>query len=232
MKIAIISDIHANELALLAVLNAIKFHEINSILVAGDLVGYYFSPANVVRLIQSCSAYVVRGNHEEFLLNSENNPQLQGDIYSKYGPGIDIALKELSPSQIDYIRSLPHPLWITEFNCSILMCHGSPFDINEYIYPDSSCEEIISAINPRPDVLILGHTHYPFHKFSLGTLIINPGSVGQPRNRAPGAHWAILDTDTLNVEHKIESYNAQSILDQCSAIAPENSYLREVILRQ
>ena len=232
MKVAIIADIHANEPALQAVLKAINHHKINNILVAGDLIGYYFSPANVVALIQACAAYVVRGNHEEFLVGCQNNPELREAVYRKYGPGINIALKELSLSQMDYIRILPQTLWITEFNCTILMCHGSPSDINEYMYPDASFEELLSGLDSRPDVLILGHTHYPFHKYSLETLILNPGSVGQPRNRAPGAHWAILDTDTFNVEHKIELYDPQLILDQCLAIAPENSYLREVLLRQ
>ena len=233
MKIAILADIHANASALSAVLCAAKSEHVHGLLVAGDIVGYYFEPKRVLRLLQEWSEplYIVRGNHEDMLISANNSFDLLEDISCKYGPGIDIALNELSFEDIEWLAGLEHPLLIDDFNCSILMSHGWPNDISKYVYPDSSFSDLISAIPRLPDALVLGHAHYPFIRKEKQCLIINPGSVGQPRNRQPGAHWVLLDTSTMQAEHRLESYDIGRLYDQCEKIAPNHRYLREVLIR-
>ena len=233
MKIAIISDIHANLSAFQAVLSSLEAKNVDALLIAGDLVGYYFEPKAVLSLVQSFEkpVYLVRGNHEEMLLKAKKSSDQLKEISSKYGPGIKIALAQLSNSDVEWIANLPHPLVLNNLGCSILLCHGSPFRVDEYIYPNSPVEKIVSSLSEPPDVLIMGHTHYSFVKNIDGCLVVNPGSVGQPRNRVPGAHWALLDTTTMNVDLFVEQYETFDLQQHCVKLAPQYPYLREVLTR-
>ena len=81
------------------------------------------------------------------------------------------------------------------------------------------------------DLVVMGHTHYPLVKKQGGTLLVNPGSVGQPRNRRPGAAWAIFDTADRTVQLRSESYDSSDLVRECRLRHPELPYLSEVLLR-
>lgn len=233
MIIAIVSDIHANATAFEAVLNAAKAKNADALMVAGDLVGYYFQPKTVIQLMQSFEkpVYIVRGNHEELLFSAKTCRDQLAKVSAKYGPGIQIALDQLTDLEVDWITSLPHPLEVRYPDCFFLLCHGSPSSIDQYVYPDSPLEELVLSLNEQPDVLIMGHTHYPFIRNVGSCLIINPGSVGQPRNRVPGAHWALLDTQTMSVSLFVEPYNFSDLQQHCLEVAPFHPYLHQVLTR-
>jgi putative phosphoesterase len=233
MKIALLSDIHSNARALEAVLTSATNAQVDAVLLAGDVVGYYFEARPVLQLIQSYDKpfYLVRGNHEELLLKASTCPNQLDQISTRYGPGIQIALDHLSHSEVKWLVNLPHPLEINELDCSILLCHGSPFSVDEYVYPDDDVEKLLSSLNKPPQVLVMGHTHYPFVKIVGDSLVVNPGSVGQPRNRVPGAHWAVLDTQTMHVELLVERYDTSYLRQSCIELAPNHPYLHEVLIR-
>ena len=233
MKIAITSDFHANINATNAVFDIVEKSDIDSILVAGDLIGYYFSPAEVIDRIRGSSlpTFIVKGNHEEMLIDALANDNIKKEISKKYGPGIDYAIRQLSCNTIEWIRQLEHPMSIELDGCRILLCHGSPNDINEYIYPDSDIASLL-PLQKKYEIVVLGHTHYPFTYQIGSSIIVNPGSVGQPRNREPGAHWTLLDTTTMNIVHRITEYDMKPILNQCNVKAPNHKYLREVLERR
>ena len=233
MKLAILADIHSNASALAAVLSSAKKAQVDALLIAGDLVGYYFDPRSVLRLIQSYEkpCYLVRGNHEDMLRKAKACRTQLDEISARYGPGIQIALDQLTDSEVEWITGLPHPLAINDLDCSILLCHGSPFSIDEYVYPDCDIEDLLLSLNNPPRLLIMGHTHYPFVKTVDDCLVINPGSVGQPRNRVPGAHWALLDTQTTIVELLVERYDTSHLRQSCIELAPNHPYLHEVLIR-
>jgi putative phosphoesterase len=233
MKIALLADIHSNAGALSAVLASTRIADVDVLLVAGDLVGYYFEPKAVLQLIQSYEKpfYLVRGNHEEMLLKAKMCGDQLAEINARYGPGIQLALDQLTASEVEWIVNLPHPLEIKNLGCSILLCHGSPFSVDEYVYPDSGIKNLLSSLKDPPDALIMGHTHYSFIKNVDGCLVINPGSVGQPRNHVPGAHWALLDTQTMKVNLFVEPYDITDLQQRCVNVAPHHPYLREVLMR-
>ena len=82
------------------------------------------------------------------------------------------------------------------------------------------------------DLVVLGHTHYPMsHKIGR-TLVVNPGSVGQPRNREPGAHWAIFDTVSRSLQRRMDAYDSAALVRECRRRHPELPYLADVLLRK
>ncbi len=231
MKIGLIGDIHGNDIALKAVLDAAVDAKVDRLLVTGDLVGYYFAPLNVLTLLDSWQYDIVRGNHEEMLLKARTNDDYLTKIEARYGSGIRIALEQLSSEQLDIICSLPHPLELDIDGCQILLSHGSPWDINHYIYPNADQQKIAKNLSPIYNLVVTGHTHYPMLMEFGNTKLINPGSVGQPRDRKPGACWAIFNTDDQSIQFRRENYDSSSLIRECQLRHPELPYLSDVLWR-
>lgn len=231
LKLALLGDVHGNAAALDAVLGAATEMGAEHLLVTGDLVGYYFSPAKVLESLEPWSRHVVRGNHENMLTASLTTPESLVSIGHRYGSGIKVALEQLSKKQLEALCSLPHPFAIDIDGCRILLCHGAPWDIDQYIYPDSTVEQLQRCAEPGFDFIVMGNTHYPMLKQLGDALIINPGSVGQPRNRQPGAHWALLDTASRRIEFKVQEYDMTALVQECRLRHPELPYLADVLER-
>lgn len=231
MKLGLLGDIHGNADALSAVLAAAKELGVEHLLVTGDLVGYYFSPAKVLELLAPWSRYVVRGNHEDMLSESFSNPKSLDSIRNRYGSGIQVALEQLSESQLNELCSLPHPLQLDLDGCRILLCHGAPWDVGQYVYPDAKQDLLNRCIEPEVDFVITGHTHYSMERHIGDVQIVNPGSVGQPRNRLPGAQWAFLDTTSRRLEFRVEPYDREPLIRECLLRHPELPYLAEILER-
>jgi putative phosphoesterase len=231
MKLALMGDIHGNIQALRAVLDAVTRENIKKLLITGDLVGYYFSPLEVVELLDEWDVEIVRGNHEEMLKTALKDPNYLLSVDARYGTGLRVAFEQLSPEQIDRLCELKHPLHLSFDDVKILLCHGSPWDLNQYIYPNAENALIKKCAISEYDLVVMGHTHYPMQLMIGGTRLVNPGSVGQPRNREPGAHWAIFDTVSRSIEFRCESYDVTHLIRECKERHPNLSYLANVLKR-
>lgn len=224
-------DVHGNDTALRAVLNAASAMGVERLLITGDIVGYYFAPKMVLDLLGQWRFDAVAGNHEIMLAEARNNPEYLLKVESKYGGGLRVALEQLNRKEIDYLCGLPHPLELEIEDFKILLCHGSPRDLNHYVYPDNDGELSHMPIIDNYDLVILGHTHYPMLKKVENTIIVNPGSVGQQRDRQPGACWALLDTNHRKISMLRESYDSSDLVRECQKRHPELPYLSEVLTR-
>ncbi|MFZ3018225.1 MAG: YfcE family phosphodiesterase [Gallionella sp.] len=232
MKLALFGDIHGNAAALRTVLAAAAVFRVDALLITGDLVGYYFSPQEVLELLRPWSRHVVRGNHEDMLRAARSDSGFLAQVDARYGSGLRAAIEQLNDEQLDELCSLPHPLACEFDGCRVLLCHGAPWDNDRYVYPDVPVESLDRCAVQEFDLVVLGHTHYPMqHRFG-DTLVVNPGSVGQPRNRQPGAHWALFDTDTRHLEFHCEQYDASDLVQECQQRHPELPYLAEVLTRK
>jgi putative phosphoesterase len=231
MKLGVIADIHGNALALEAVLTAARDANVTQWICCGDLIGYYYQPERVLSLLGELNFTAVRGNHEDLLNNALNDPASASHIRGQYGSGIKFARENLSDIQIDFLHNLPKQQYLTFGAAKLLLCHGSPWDTNYYIYPDATEDCFSRCAETGVDYLVLGHTHYPMAKRFGKTMIFNPGSVGQPRNGNAGAAWAFLDTETGKFEHRIETYDISYIEEQARTIDNHLPYLWEVFHR-
>ena len=142
-----------------------------------------------------------------------------------------MAIEQIDTPQLDDLCALPHPLELVVDGCKILLCHGTPWDNDRYVYPDAKRELLDRCAIQEFDLVVLGHTHYPMcHKIGK-TLLVNPGSVGQPRNRKPGAHWALFDVDSHEVTPRCEIYDAGQVIAESRRRHPDIPYLAEVLER-
>jgi putative phosphoesterase len=231
MKIAILADIHANSSALDAVYNDLELNNCSQILVLGDLVGYYYNPAYVVDKIQRDSrCTVIKGNHEELLFKAIHDESFADKCHQKYGSGINEAIKTLSKEQLNWLYKLPESINIEFGGIKLGLYHGSDKHINEYIYPDTSNKRL-KSIGIENDYLFFGHTHYPAIFPRKDCVIVNPGSVGQPRDIGSLASYAILNTDNSSIVFRRVPFLNEDLITQSKVKDPHYPYLSEILQR-
>jgi putative phosphoesterase len=231
MKIAILSDIHGNNFALEQVLIKAKEEGVSKLLVLGDIVGYYYHPDKILELLSEWSFDMIKGNHENILKALVVKPSLGENIRLKYGSGHKEAIRKLTVQQLDFLVSLPETKTIHYDGVSILMCHGSPWDSNYYIYPDCEKDVIVRCDSEEHDFVLIGHTHYAFAIKNTNSILINPGSVGQSRQIGGNASWAIIDTKTSSFQLMTTPYSIEILLKEVQEKDSKIKYLSAVLKR-
>lgn len=207
MKIAIISDIHANYEALSSISD--KLNDVETILVLGDIIGYYFQVNEVIDYLRDHQAVCVLGNHDYYLLN-RCPPQTLPQVIL----GINYANSVISPENREWLSKIPFLRTMTIGNHSLLLCHGSPWDpLNEYLYPNNPSINQLQYLNY--DIISFGHTHREFLSQVNGKTVINPGSVGQSRDQATKscACAVILDTESMELIKIHQKFDPMPIIN-------------------
>ncbi|MEA2236554.1 MAG: hypothetical protein QOC81_1278 [Thermoanaerobaculia bacterium] len=203
MLVALISDIHANLDALKAVMDAIP--DVDRILCCGDIVGYYDKPNEVCALLRNRDVHCIRGNHDAYVLGA-----LVPDATRRQAYRTDWTREVLEKDHLDWLRGLPVELSFAESGTTLRMRHASPWDEETYLYRDATAA--LARLNLEPgEILAVGHTHYPLHIPAGDGWLLNPGSVGQPRDRDPRSCYALLDLETNSVEHHRVSYDVSAM---------------------
>ena len=231
MKLGLLGDIHGNSAALRAVLKSAGHQGVDALCVTGDLVGYYYHPDEVLELLENWETYRVRGNHEDMLTQVRAEPAKLEAFERRYGSGLRLALELLTDKQLQALSDLPANLDFRFDDCAVLLAHGAPWDADHYIYPDAEPAEFARFASYAADLAVLGHTHYRMQRTAGRCLIVNPGSVGQPRDRIPGAAWALFDTETRICRHFTEPYDITAVVAEAQSRDPQHSYLQEVLTR-
>jgi len=233
MKIGLLADIHGNVHALKAVLKSAKKQGADKLLCCGDYVGYYYDPDSVMALLDNWDWVGISGNHEAMLYDWLNNNNRE-EIKAKYGSGISIASKKLDYETAVRLYEMPSQTKLNIKNYKVMLCHGSPWERDNYIYPDAKQQTVDKMFTYNPDfnVLVYGHTHYPAVWKHKNQIIINPGSVGQTRDYKPGASWALWDTVTNDVIFYKEKYDVNPVIEMCQTYDPDIKYLANVLVRK
>lgn len=207
MKFALISDVHANIIALQAVLKDIDGREVDAILSAGDVVGYYPYPVETIALFRERRIISIQGNHDRAVLNA-------GDI--NFNPmarsAVTWTADHIDDRSREFLRGLPRHLSIELDGVRVSMYHGAPFDDDYYLFEDEADESLLAMANC--DLLVLGHTHVPFIRRHPGGIILNPGSVGQPRDGDPDPSYAIYDTVRRRAMYLRVPYDVTEVVER------------------
>ena len=225
MKICILSDIHGNYDALKKCLVEAKKNDAEIILCLGDYVGYYYEPEKCIDLLIKEKAICIKGNHENILLDLLKDKKKLPLFVSKYGNGINLALKKLKKKHLNFIKKLDDNKEIVIDNLRFLLSHGSPWDANRYIYPNKFKNYINKFNKYNYDFFLLGNTHIQMKKRIQNNIVLNPGSVGQPRDGDDLAKWAIIDTKTRKIFFKKTKFNSNSLIKKIKKYDPENKKL-------
>jgi putative phosphoesterase len=216
MKLLILSDIHANWPALEAVLAAET--GVDHIICAGDLVNYGPHPVPCVEWMRAHSSqiWIVQGNHDR-ALGMAGNPQCSKPFRKMAAEGGRFTALQLDAEQKKYLLGLPELITQQVENHQITVCHAVP-SMTPYAYVPANALarwRFEVAYAQHPDFLVVGHTHMPFVIKIDKTTVINPGSVGQPKDGDPRASYAVWENG--EVELRRASYDVQSVIRDLAA---------------
>lgn len=224
MNYLILSDIHGNLEALQSVLLEVRSKKIDKYIILGDLVGYGASPNEVVNLVRKMDPVAaVRGNHDKVAAGLSDGRDFN---YAARDAALWTRSK-LSPENRDYVAHLPQgPL---EVDGLFDIIHGAPWDEDYYIFQWWQAQAALQKAGKW--LTFFGHTHIPViwtlenddelrgeaisdenYEYSLEETkryLINPGSVGQPRDHNPKAALAILDTHEMRMQFLRIEYNIE-----------------------
>jgi putative phosphoesterase len=203
MKFAVVSDIHSNLHALHAAEEVINENDVEMVVCAGDIIGYGAFPNECCEIVRKLAGYCVFGNHEVSALTRDTiwmNPHAaKASTWTS---------EVLNQDSRDYLLTIEQCAKFESSGARVAMYHGSTESVVEYVYEDDTRGSMLSSVDA--DILILGHTHIPYmRKFGSG-LIVNPGSIGQPRDGDPRGSLAIIDSGArvcsiIRFDYDIES---------------------------
>lgn len=212
MRIALFSDIHANLPALQAVLADMDNQNLDAVYCLGDLVGYATWPNEVVAEIRKRKIPTIAGNYDEGVgLSSPNcGCAYKTDTEKDLGQqSIDYTNSIVTEQSRQYLRMLPRHIRLTfmddsreENKIELLMVHGSPRKINEYLFEDRPEKSFIRLCEEaNADIMFFGHTHKPYHRAMLYEQdgetryrhAVNIGSVGKPKDGDPRSCYVIVE---------------------------------------
>ncbi|EKQ55990.1 MULTISPECIES: metallophosphoesterase family protein [unclassified Clostridium] len=189
MKIAVISDIHANVYALITLLEDIDDEKVDTIICLGDLVGYGPHPNEVISMVRRRHILCIKGNYDNSVVDNEYSYIRETYINSFSLPW---TVNELREENRMFLDNLPSTITLNIAGKKLLFVHGSPNKINEYLLKDeNNTLDIMNSLNA--DVLVCAHTHIPGIKEFGNKVYINSGSVGKPKIGRPNITYSILN---------------------------------------
>ncbi|RLM53941.1 metallophosphoesterase [Halobellus sp. Atlit-31R] len=211
MRVGLISDVHANRPALEAVLDDMP--DVDACVHAGDVVGYGPFPSDVIALFREHDVISIQGNHDRAVL---------GDFHDNFHEipkaAAQWTTEQLTDAELAYVESLPIEREL--YDGRVRVAHGAPGKPNTYTYPEDFAADLLG----EESVLVIGHTHLQAKAEFEEGVVVNPGSVGLPRDGDWRAAYAVLDVeagtvDLRRVEYpkaetqmKIEKYGLPEVL--------------------
>lgn len=252
MRIALFSDIHANLPALEAVFADMDKQNLDAVYCLGDLVGYATWPNEVVAEIRKRNIPAIAGNYDEGVGLASPNCGCAYKTDTEKGLGqqsIDYTNHIVTEQTRQYLRMLPRQIRLTFMDNSdevnkmeLLLVHGSPRKINEYLFEDRPEKSFLRMLEEaKADLLFFGHTHKPYHRAMPyeheGQIryrhAINIGSVGKPKDSDPRSCYVILELtpesnltnpDSIKVEFVRVPYNVEKAAQSIEASPLPNEF--------
>lgn len=216
MRFAVIGDIHGNKYALESVLDDINLKNVDFIVSTGDLVGYMPYPNEVIELMRKNRVIAVQGNHDKFIaesekvsndtINSMSDEEIQGNASAAFTNW------NITDENRSYLKNLTEKLSLQCGDLKLVVVHGSPMEIDEYLYEDKeNLSRVAELINE--DIVICGHTHVPYHTKVGNKHFINAGSVGKPKHGDGNSSYVVVEVKDSKVHCTIEkiAYNVEQM---------------------
>lgn len=219
MRLLVFSDLHGNSYALDAFLKRIRQEEYDQLVFCGDIFGYYYNQHEIIqRLAQTDNLIWLKGNHDAYFQRLFYGVEEETDYVKHYGHSYADVRSRFTRQECDTIAACQSEYIIVDADCRIGIFHGTPQEpLEGRLYPKDAIKD--PQIYQKYDIVILGHTHCRMERFVGDTLIVNPGSLGQPRDGS-GFGYAVVDTevkkvrfetillDTTELYRQIDQYDA------------------------
>jgi putative phosphoesterase len=219
MKLAFISDIHGNALALEKVILHISMNHVDKIYVLGDISYRGPEPKRSIALIRSLKTEVIKGNADEWVVRGLRKDEVPDKVLDMMNRERDWTVDQLDQADIDYLENLPIALNAVIEGITLHMFHATPESLFEMVLPyedDELIKSKLMASKEEAQIYIYGHIHKPFIRYLNGKVIINTGSVGLPFDGLAMASYATVEIADGNIKTTIErvGYDVEKVVEQ------------------
>jgi putative phosphoesterase len=235
VRVAVITDIHANLPALEATLAAIAAIGVDATYCGGDLVGYGPHPDEVCALIEERRIPTIYGNYDHAIARGLEDcgcAYVTAHDRELGRRSVEWTLAHTGPRARRFMHDLPFDLRFALGPVRVRLVHGSPRKVNEYLFEDkpASLYERL-ARSADCDVLVFGHTHKPWIREHGGVLFVNCGSVGKPKDGDPRAAFCLLELVGGRVVPSIERvpYDAEAVARDVAAVGLPDELARNLV---
>jgi putative phosphoesterase len=231
MRIVFFSDIHGNKYALESFLKLVKDKDkdIDKFFFLGDIFGYYYHQNEIINILKDNNINMILGNHDKYFVDLLEGKVEEEYLVKRYGNSYKNIKNKIDEKNQELLKKLQPFAEIELFNKKIGIFHGSIEDpYNGRIYGDTVI--INKSIYQKFDFVILGHTHCVAEKNMGNTTILNPGSIGQPRD-GKGSSFLILDLESNKHEFIFFDYDKSKLFEEIEIYDQDFVYLKEVLLR-
>lgn len=217
MKLALISDIHGNAVALEAVLKDMKEKAVDKIFVLGDLCFRGPEPKRALELIRSLQADVIKGNADEWVVRGIREGEVPASAFETMKKEREWIYSQLDQESIQYLNELPMDVSFEFGNVKIHAFHAAPNSLYDVVLPfESDVAMKEKMMGKTADLFIYGHIHKPFIRYIDGACLINIGSVGLPFDGIPKSSYCLVEingesyqTSIVRVNYDIEQVAMQ-----------------------
>jgi putative phosphoesterase len=226
MKTLVVSDIHSNLEALESVLE--EPHD--NVLFLGDLVDYGPNPKECLNLVRKCDLLAaVRGNHDDAAA-FDTSDRCSPEFYEMSVQTRKYTRKVLDSEELRFLGSLPAALNVRAEGNDLYIVHASPKDnLYRYFTPEITDEELAMEMQGvNANIVLLGHSHIPFIRKSGRLLVVNPGSVGQPRTTGSSkACYAVIEDSVITLKQK--KYDCKKTIDKIGKMPLSNDVKNSLV---
>jgi putative phosphoesterase len=233
MKLAFISDIHGNRIALEAVLKDVKEKGVDQIIILGDLCFRGPEPKKSLDIVRELNAQVIKGNADEWVVRGIRLGEVPDAALEIMQREREWTLSQLNQEDVAYLNNLPTEVYVNYCNYKIHAFHATPTSLFPIVSPEDSDEHIIEKIiKKEADLYIYGHIHRSYIRYVRGKCVINTGSVGMPFDGIPQAAYALVElnkesikTGLIRVKYNVEK--SIQLLEQNDY--PNKEFLKSVL---
>ncbi|WP_226527403.1 metallophosphoesterase family protein [Metabacillus niabensis] len=235
MKIAFISDIHGNAVALEAVLKDLKKKNIEKICVLGDISYRGPEPKRSLELIRSLQAEVIKGNADEWVVRGVRQGEVPDGALEMMNKEREWIFSNLESTDIDYLSQLPTELYLNEHGIEIFAFHATPASLFEVIpqnVEDSLLYEKVLS-KKAATIYLYAHIHKPYIRYINGRVIMNIGSVGLPFDGVTKASYGVITIDESGYSTSIErvGYDIEKVMKQYREVGYPNADMMIQVLK-
>lgn len=216
MKIAFISDIHGNAVALEAVINDLKSKNIDKLFVLGDLCYRGPEPTRSLELVRTLNAEVIKGNADEWVVRGVREGEVPEAALEMMNKEREWTVSQLESSDLEYLKNLASQIHLEENGVKVNGFHATPDSLFEVIPPHTEDEQIENKLMKATDaqIYVYAHIHKPYIRYINGKVIMNIGSVGLPFDGIPKASYGLIEIEDGNLCTSIQrvSYDVEKVV--------------------
>lgn len=217
-RIAFLSDIHGNAVALDAVLADISHKHVDQIAVLGDLAYRGPEPKRSIELVRGLNAHVIKGNADEWTVRGVRQGEVGEQVLQIMNQEREWIISRLDDEDLRYLEGLPTELKLSlNETIDVYACHATPDSLFEVVLPDQTNEQLQAKMMTQPaSIYVYAHIHMPYVRYVNGKCMVNIGSVGLPFDGLARSSYAIVEAEGDRYRVTIErvAYDIERVVQQ------------------